>query len=284
MNRKGLEEVKALAEAVLKNQGLSQDQARISTEVVVTGPRGECHSHGLFRLFSCMSTLAAAKVVADAQPEAYDQTLGIAHVGAKGGFSRPSLKSGLHSLAANVLKQGVAAPGINHCIHFSESWIEIESTTEPGLIGLACIPSHAWVAPSGGAPPLLGPNPLAFDWSRPSDQNPFIYNFATGSVTGGDVKLYLREGKYIPEGWGIGDGGQHSRGSADVLTKCCIAGFREGGRSSALSTKIELIAGHLIGGMTSVESVPPDNDAKASPYHRDLTVAIEPERRIDSSL
>ena len=179
MRRMGIEEVRGLAEAVLKNQGFSQDQIRSLAQVVVAGQRDECHSHGLYRLLDCVNTLTSGKVVADAQPEVLDQAPGIVRVDAKGGFSQLAFEAGLPILKEKAEKQGIAALAINRCVHFSALWVEIEAITNLGLVAIACNPSHAWVAPAGGTRPLLGTNPLAFGWPRPDGKPPFIYDFAT---------------------------------------------------------------------------------------------------------
>ena len=76
---------------------------------------------------------------------------------------------------------GIAALAINRCVHFSALFADIEPLTEAGLVGLACTPSHAWVAPAGGTRPLFGTNPIAFGWPR-RDKPPFIVDMATSAA------------------------------------------------------------------------------------------------------
>lgn len=281
MRRMSLEEATSLAESVLNSQGFSQEQTRALTQAVIAGQRDECHSHGLYRLLNCASTLAAGKVVADAQPEVHDQAPGIVRVDARGGFSQLAFEAGLPVLAAKAREQGIAALAINHCVHFSALWVEIEAITELGLVGLACNPSHAWVAPAGGNRPLLGTNPLAFGWPRPNGKPPFIFDFATSAVARGDIELHRRENKPLPEGWGIDRSGRPSRDPAAVLDGAMLP--FGGHKGSALATMIELIAGPLIGDLTSTESLLHDNGAGASPYHGELILAMDPKRFLGES-
>lgn len=276
MRRMSLEDATALAEAVLEGQGFSQAQTRALTQAVIAGQRDECHSHGLYRLLNCVSTLAAGKVVADATPEVHDQAPGIVRVDAGGGFSQLAFEAGLPVLAAKAREQGIAALAINHCVHFSALWVEIEAITELGLVALACNPSHAWVAPAGGRRPLLGTNPLAFGWPRPEGQPPFIFDFATSAVARGDIELHRREHQPLPEGWGIDRAGRPSRDAAAVLDGAMLT--FGGHKGSALATMIELIAGPLIGDLTSAESLAHDQGAGASPYHGELILALDPAR------
>lgn len=282
MHRMSLEEAEVLAKAVLNAQGFNQEQTHALSQAVIAGQRDECHSHGLYRLLNCVKTLAAGKVVANAQPEVHDHAPGIVRVDAKGGFSQLAFEAGLPILTAKAREQGIAALAINHCVHFSALWVEIEAITDQGLVALACNPSHAWVAPAGGCRPLLGTNPLAFGWPRPNGQPPFIFDFATSAIARGDIELHHRENKPIPEGWGIDRSGQHSQNPADVLDGALLT--FGGHKGSALSIMIELIAGPLIGDLTSAESLAYDDGAGASPYHGELILAMDPERFLGSTL
>ncbi|BCB08851.1 delta(1)-pyrroline-2-carboxylate/Delta(1)-piperid eine-2-carboxylate reductase [Vreelandella venusta] len=282
MHRMSLEEAEVLAKAVLNAQGFNQEQTHALSQAVIAGQRDECHSHGLYRLLNCVKTLAAGKVVANAQPEVHDHAPGIVRVDAKGGFSQLAFEAGLPILTAKAREQGIAALAINHCVHFSALWVEIEAITDQGLVALACNPSHAWVAPAGGSRPLLGTNPLAFGWPRPNGQPPFIFDFATSAIARGDIELHHRENKPIPEGWGIDRLGQHSQNPADVLDGALLT--FGGHKGSALSIMIELIAGPLIGDLTSAESLAYDDGAGASPYHGELILAMDPERFLGSSI
>lgn len=276
MQRLSLEEATSLAEAVLYRQGFSHEQTRALTKAVIAGQRDECHSHGLYRLLNCTSTLAAGKVVADATPQVHDHAPGIVRVDAGGGFSQLAFEAGLPVLAQKARNQGIAALAINHCVHFSALWIEIEAITQLGLVGLACNPSHAWVAPAGGSRPLLGTNPLAFGWPRPNGAPPYIFDFATSAIARGDIELHARENKPVPLGWGIDHSGQPTTNPRDILDGAMLT--FGGHKGSALATMIELIAGPLIGDLTSAQSLAHDDGAGASPYHGELIIAMDPKR------
>jgi len=277
MKNLSLDEARALAVAALEKQGFSARQTQALADAVVAGQRDECHSHGLYRVLGCVATLQAGKVVADAEPAVDDQPGSIVRVDARGGFSQLAFQAGLPILERKAKESGMAALVINHCVHFSALWVELEQVTARGLVGIACNPSHAWVTPAGGSRPLLGTNPFAFGWPRPDGQLPFIFDFATSAVARGDIELHRREGKPIPEGWGIDAGGQPSLDAATVLDEGAMLPFG-GHKGSALSIMIELIAGPLIGDFNSVESMRHDDGAGALPYHGELILALDPER------
>lgn len=270
-----LDEISHLAQRVLQQYGFSEAQREAISATMVAGQRDECHSHGIYRLLGCIETLKAGKVVPDATPSVTDQAPAIVKVDAAGGYSPLAFQTGLPVLLEKARHSGIAAMAINRCVHFSALWVEIEQITEAGLVALACNPSHAWVAPAGGKKPLFGTNPFAFGWPR-KEQPPFIFDFATSAIARGDIELHRRAGTPIPLGWGIDTEGQPSTDAESVLAGAMLT--FGGHKGSALAAMIELIAGPLIGDLTSAESLEWDQGSEALPYHGELIIALDPKR------
>ena len=157
-----LPEAYDLALEVLSANGFSADHAAAIARNVAAGERDGCASHGLWRLLGIVDTLRKGKVSPDAEPQIHDQAPGIARADAGGAFSLLAYERALPLLLEKARHNGIAALAINRCVHFSALFADIEPLTEAGLVGLACTPSHAWVAPAGGTRPLFGTNPIAF--------------------------------------------------------------------------------------------------------------------------
>lgn len=275
MVRMSVPEVRKLARSVLRKYGFSESQVCAIAETMVSGERDECKSHGLYRLLGCIATLHAGKVNPIAEPVVYDQAHGIVRVDAHGGFSQLAFEQGLAALHAKASANGIAALAINNCVHFSALWVEIEAITRLGLVALACNPSHAWVAPTGGIGPVFGTNPLAFGWPRQA-RHPFVFDFATSEIARGEIELHRRACKPIPLGWGVDKQGKPSTDPTEVLEGAMLT--FGGHKGSALAAMVELIAGPLIGDLTSAESLDWDAGSKSSPYHGELIIAMDPKR------
>ena len=276
MIRLTLIEARELAESILLHNGFNLAHAQAVAATVMAGERDGCASHGLYRILGCVNSLRAGKVSANAEPRVIDQAPSIARVDAGGGFSQLAFQAGLPLLTEKTRANGIAALAINHCVHFSALWVEIEQLTEIGLVALACNPSHAWVAPAGGHLPLFGTNPIAFGWPR-GGREPFVFDFATSAIARGDIELHRRAGKAIPEGWGVDGQGHPSSDASVVLDSGAMLTFG-GHKGSALAAMVELIAGPLIGDLTSAESLAYDAGSKSSPYHGELIIALDPRR------
>ncbi len=269
-----LDEVHALAMAVLTHHGLSQAHAAAIAQTIVAGERDECHSHGVFRLLMCTRSLRAGKVSCDAEPVVSQRSPAVVAVDAQLGFSPLAFEVGSQHLVDKVRQTGIAALVINNCFHFSALWPEVESLAAHQICALAMTPAHACVAPAGGRLSVFGTNPLAFSWPRPSG-NPYVFDFATSAVARGEIELYRRSGRPLPLGWGIDADGAPTTDAATVLQEGAMLTFG-GYKGSALATMIELLAGPLLGDLTSLESLALDGVMGGAPRHGELILAFDP--------
>ncbi|WP_158938701.1 Ldh family oxidoreductase [Burkholderia sp. S171] len=268
-----LAELSELSNRVLTANGMAADHAQAIAEVIVAGQRDECQSHGIYRLIVCVNTLRNGKVVRDAKPELIDVSPALVRVDAKFGYSQLAFQMGSKVLVQKARQVGIAALAINNCFHFSALWPEVEYLAGEGLAALAMTPSHSWVAPAGGTKPLFGTNPIAFAWPRPG-RFPYVFDFATSTIARGDIELHRRAGKTIPLDWAVDANGQPTDDPAAAMRGAMMT--FGGHKGSALSAMVELLAGPLIGDLTSAESMAFDEGVGATPCHGELVLAFNP--------
>ncbi|MDF1585690.1 Ldh family oxidoreductase [Marinimicrococcus flavescens] len=268
-----VDEVRELALKVLLQAGLSREQAGPVAEVITAGERDECHSHGLYRLPGCVETVRHPRFVPDAVPVITEQSASVVRADARFGYSLPAFERALPTVVRQAREVGVSVLAINDCFHFAALWPEIEAITAHGLAAIAMTPNHCWVAPTGGTRPILGTNPFAFGWPRGGDR-PYVFDFATSEIARGDIALHKLAGKPIPLGWGIDQAGQPTTSAAAALAGAMLP--FGGYKGSALATMVELLAGPLIGDLTSMESTAFDGGVNAAPCHGELIIALDP--------
>jgi LDH2 family malate/lactate/ureidoglycolate dehydrogenase len=269
-----IDDARALTVSALSSAGLSPAHCEALAEVVMAGQIDECHSHGLYRVLGCVRSIREGQVNPTAEPEVVDAAPGIVKVDAKFGFSPLAFKLGLPHLIEKTRRQGVAVLAINNCYHFSALWPEVERIAAAGLAALAMTPSHSWVAPAGGTKPVFGTNPVAFSWPRPGPF-PFVFDFATSAAARGEIELHRRAGKPIPEGWAIDADGAPTTDPDAALSGAMLT--FGGHKGSALAAMVELMAGPLIGDLTSRASQDFDAGVGVTPCHGELLVAFDPD-------
>lgn len=263
-------------EAIFQRAGMNAVQAGALARVITAGERDGCKSHGIYRIEGALRTLKAGKVRGDALPALQPGAGGaIVRVDAQRGFSNPAFELGLPVLVDRARDLGLAALVVNDCTHFAALWPEVEALTAQGLAALVMCPSYATVAPTGGNQPLLGTNPLAFGWPRPG-RDPYVFDFATSVAARGEIELHRRAGKPLPEGWAI-----DAQGAPTTDPESALAGAMlpfGGHKGSAIGTMIELLAGVMIGDLTSPEVLDFLGSTTLAPVHGELILALSPEK------
>lgn len=262
-------------EAIFKAANLSLVQAAAMARTIVAGERDACKSHGIYRIEGCLRTLKQGKVNPAALPELTQDASAIVRVDAKGGFACAAFELGAPALAERAKALGLAALVINDCNHFSALWPEVETLTAKGLAAIAMCPSYATVAPAGGTKALMGTNPLAFGWPR-GENAPYVFDFATSVAARGEVELHRIAGKPLPEGWAVDADGRPTTDPTAALEGAMLP--FGGHKGSAISMMIELLAGVMIGDMTSPEALAFLGATNIAPRHGELIIAFCPDR------
>lgn len=268
-----LDDVHSLAVSVLRNAGLSEAQAHPVADTITACERDGRQSHGLLRLPGCVMTIDSAHFQPTAEPEISEPTGAVVRANAHFGYSLLAFERALPLLEQKAKALGVAVFAINNCFHFSALWPEVERIARLGLASVAMTPSHAWVAPSGGTRPVLGTNPMAFGWPR-GDADPYVFDFATSAMARSDIAMAGKAGNTLPDGCGLDAEGRPSNDPAAVLAGAMTT--FGGHKGTALATMIELLAGPLIGDMTSAASMDFDAGERAAPCHGELIIAFDP--------
>lgn len=268
-------ELQNRVETVFNKAGLNSIQAGALARVITAGERDNCKSHGIYRIDGALRTVQAKKVNPQAVPEiSNNEKAAIIRVDAKAGFANAAFEMGLPHLVEKAKEFGLAALVINNCTHFSALWPEVEALTDNGLAGMAMCPSYSTVVPAGGTKPLLGTNPFAFGWPR-ENNSPYVFDFATSVAARGEIELYRRAGKQLPEGWAIDSDGNPTT-DPDAALAGAMLPFG-GHKGSAISTMIELMAGIMIGDLTSKEALDFLGTTSLAPNHGELILAFCPE-------
>ena len=268
-------ELSARVSQIFQHAGLVPQQADAVARTIAAGERDACKSHGIYRIDGCLRTMKAGMVTLDAVPELAPEDGAIVRVAANGGFSNAAFELGAPVLAERAKQLGLAALVINDCTHFAALWPEIEALTAHGLAAMAMCPSYSSVAPAGGNEPLMGTNPFAFGWPR-EQTDPYVFDFATSVAARGEIELHRRAGTPLPEGWAVDSSGAPTTDAAAALDGAMLP--FGGHKGSAIATMIELLAGVMIGDLTSRDALDRLGSYALLPGHGELILAFDPTR------
>jgi len=272
-----LDELVKLIARIFETHGASRAVAEVIAGNMARAQRDGADSHGVFRLPGYLSTLASGWVDGQATPVVTDAAPSVVNVDARNGFAQPAHLAGQSLLLEKVRKQGVAMMAIRDSHHFAALWPDVEPYAEEhGLVALTFVNSMACVVPYGGTRALFGTNPIAFVAPR-SIKRPLVFDLATSAIAHGDVQIAAREGKNLPEGYGVDRHGQSTCDPKAILDGGALLPFG-GHKGSALSMMVEVMAAALTGGNFSFGFSWNEHPGAQTPRTGQLLLVIDPAR------
>lgn len=270
-----LEELRDLAERVLARHGADAENARAIAANMVGAERDGAHSHGIFRLPGHVNSLRTGKANGAAKPTLETVTPVMLRVEGDRGYAPLAQELGLPALVEAAKAQGLALLALRRIVHFAALWPEAEWLAERGLAALVCTSSPPYVAPHGGTRPFFGTNPIAFAW--PKEGGPMVFDMATSVTARGEIGMALREGHAAPEGAGIDAEGNPTTDPKAILEGGAQLAFG-GHKGSAIAMMVDLLAGPLIGEVTSLECGEEDNGDGGPGLGGEFILALDPAR------
>jgi delta1-piperideine-2-carboxylate reductase len=270
-----LEECHDLATEVLLRHGCDQPNADAIAATITNAERDRCHSHGLFRLPGYVTSLKNGKANGRAAPTAERLSPSVVRVHGDRGFTPLALEIGLPQVAEAARETGIAALAITRTHHFAALWPETQALAEMGLVAFAFTSSPPYLAAPGGRAKFFGTNPMSFAWPR-KDKPPMAFDQASAAMARGEVQIALRDGRQVPDGVGIDAQGNPTNDPQAILdgAQLPFGGYKGG----AIAMMVDLLAGPLIGEVTSFEAGEQDNGDGGAATGGELILALDPSR------
>lgn len=200
--------------------------------------------HGVSRISSYCAQARSGKVQGHAVARIAAETAGALRIDAGHGFAFPAMDLAIAELPAKAKSLGIAAASVYRSHHFGVAGWHVERLAEAGTIGLIVGNSPAAIAPYGGSKPIFGTNPIAFAAPR-ANAEPLVIDLSLSEVARGKVMVAAKEGRAIPEGWGLDPEGQPTTDPNKVLAGSMLP--MGGAKGSALVLLVEVLAAALSG-------------------------------------
>lgn len=268
-----LDEAFELAHRALMANGCDEENAAATARNMRTAERDGCKSHGVFRVPGYVKSLRAGKINGRARPKVEELGPCVIAVDGDRGMAPLALETGMAPLAKAALTQGMGALAIRRTHHYAALWPEAEALAENGLVAMVFVNSPPYMAPAGGRKPFFGTNPMAFAWPRP-DGGALVWDQASAAMARGEIQIAKRDGHALPEGAGIDADGNPTTDPAEVLAGAQLP--FGGYKGSAIALMVDLMAGPLIGEVTSIEAGAADNGDGGPATGGELILAFDP--------
>jgi delta1-piperideine-2-carboxylate reductase len=250
--------------------------AAILARNCATCERDGSYSHGVFRIPGYRASIRSGWVDPDAEPVIARAGASLLRVDAANGFAQPALARAESRIRAIVAETGVAVAAFRNSHHFSALWPDLEPFAEAGLVALTMVTGGPAVTPPGATGRLFGTNPIAFA-TPVAGARPLVMDFATSSMSQGDLRLARDAGRRVPPGTGLGRGGRDTDDPEEILSEGGILPFG-GHKGTALSLMVEIFASALTGGSFSHEVDWSAHPGAETPCTGQLLIVIDPTR------
>ncbi len=255
-------------------QGVSDEDARICADVLIASDLRGIESHGIGRLKYYYDRIQAGVQFPTAKMEIVKETETTALIDGHHGMGHPTAFRAMKLAMQKAQQYGLGGVAVRNTTHFGIAGYYPLMAAKEGMMGLTVTNARPSIAPTFGAEPMLGTNPIAF--AAPSDMAyPFCFDGATSICQRGKVEVAARAGKPVPAGWVISDTGEDMTDAPQILvdmTKDKASLLPLGGAGEAfagykgygLATMVEILSASLSEGafLKDLFGVAPDGSKR----------------------
>jgi len=242
-----------------KGVGVSEEDARICADVLITSDKRGIDSHGIGRLKTIYYDRIKIGIQSPTtQFEIVKESPTTAVVDGNNGMGQVIAKKSMKMAIEKAKEYGMGMVAVRNSTHYGIAGYYALMAADAGMIGISGTNARPSVAPTFGVENMLGTN--AFTFAMPSDEAfPFCLDCATSMVQRGRIELYDREEKEIPEGWIIDTEGKTRTDTHQILEDLKTGGAAlvplggigeetAGYKGYGYSTVVEILSAALQGG------------------------------------
>ncbi len=201
---------------VFQGLGVPENDARICADVLITSDLRGIESHGVGRLKYYYDRIQAGVQVTKTEIEIEKETETTVLINGHHGMGHVISYRAMRLAMDKAKRYGLGAASVRNGTHFGIAGYYPLMAAQEGMMGFTVTNARPAIAPTFGAEPMLGTNPIAF--AAPSYMPyPFCFDGATSIIQRGKVEVLARAEKPVSEGWVIDDKGQPMTDPEQIL-------------------------------------------------------------------
>lgn len=186
---------------LLKNWGLTEEDAAVTADVMVDTDLSGVDSHGISMVMMYDAMMRSGEINPTATPAVVRDGPAFAVLDANHGLGHPVAHRAMKLAMEKAKGSGIGCVSVFNSHHFGAAGYYVRLAAEEGLIALATTTTRQpAVIPTGAKAGVLGTNPLAF--AAPGlDTATFVLDMSTSIVASNKVKTYALRDEPLPAGW-----------------------------------------------------------------------------------
>lgn len=253
------QQIEQFIASVFITLGVSESDAKICADVLITADKRNIPSHGVARLWLYVDGIKRGYMRKNAEIEILRETPTTLRIDAHDGIGMVVSHKVMNMVITKAKENGVAMASVRRSNHFGIAGYYAMMALRENLIGIAMTNTSPVVVPTFSSQSVLGTNPIAA--AVPTDKEPpWVLDMATSTVPLGKLEVYSRQGRKVPLCWAVdetgkptdnpnlalnnyfkhGEGGLLPLGGADEITG--------GHKGYGLVVLVDILCGVLSGG------------------------------------
>ncbi|GAB4060687.1 Ldh family oxidoreductase [Uliginosibacterium sediminicola] len=238
--------VEALSTA-MQAHGLAPELADIEAQIMAEADLHGVPSHGVRMLPALLRGFDEGR--AHARPELrWERDFGaICVLDGDNGPGRYVALTAMQAAVERASRFGVGVCLAKRTTHWGRAHAYALRAAQAGCIGLCTTNAIQTMAAWGARGAVIGNNPIAIGVPRAAGLAPVVLDLAMSQAAVGKVTTWLREGRSLPEGWGVDAEGKPSTDARAILSGAVSP--MGGHKGAGLALMMEFLTAALGGGL-----------------------------------
>ncbi len=243
--------LKKFTEDVFIKLGVPEEDAKITTDVLIAANRRGINSHGVARLKRYVGYIKDNKMNPKTEIKVLKETPVSLLISAGNGLGQVAGHKAMNMVIDKTKESGLCFATVNESNHYGIAAYYSMMALKEDFIGISLTNSAPLVLPTFGKQAIIGTNPLSL--AAPTKSNrPYVLDMATSTVPRGKLEVYNRMNKPIPDAWATDEKGHPSTEVAKVLDNMLN---RKGGGLLPLGGALEETGSHKGYGLASMVDI-----------------------------
>ena len=260
--------------AALRKCGLSEADARLTADVLVTTDTCGVFTHGTKSLKGYVRRLRAGGLKADAVPKIVSEGPAWAIVDGQSAIGMVTSVFAMNAAIAKARTAGVAYVGVKNSCHFGAAGYYANLAAKADMIGMAMSNDIPSMAVPGSRKAVMGTNPFAYAVPA-GNEDPIFLDIASSAVAGGKIRIMQALNRKVPDGWLVDAEGVPTNDPFVYPFAGALLPFA-GHKGYGIALMIEALAAHLSGAGMRWDLVSwIDHDPTVPTHHGAAFLAID---------
>ncbi|HSC66963.1 MAG TPA: Ldh family oxidoreductase [Cellvibrio sp.] len=229
----------------LQEAGIPYQQAVVEASIMAEADLQEVASHGVRMLPGLLSALEDGRVKTSPVFSVERELGAICVLDCGNGPGRYAATHAMEQAKMRAQQFGVGICLAKRTTHWGRAHAYASRAAQEGFIGICTTNAIPSMAIGGARKAVIGNNPLAIGIPGINASEPIVLDMAMSQAAVGKVGTWLREGKALPDNWGIDALGNRTSDASAILAGAVLPMGEHKG--AGLAVMIELLTAALAG-------------------------------------